>query len=114
MQNQKNCTSKNHDKIESINYCEKSKIYMCKKCENMHSILFPNHNTFNIKENSDQILSGLCQINNHLKTLKYYCKTHNLLCCASCISKIKDNENGQHSECVICNIEEIVEEKKIN
>ena len=44
--------------------------------------------------------------------LEYFCKSHNVLCCAACISKIKGKGNGQHSECNICFIEDIKDEKK--
>ena len=54
----------------------------------------------------------LCKENNHNEELIYYCKNHNKLCCSKCITKIKDEENGQHSDCTILNITEIEEEKK--
>ncbi len=37
---------------------------------------------------------------------------HNQLCCAACLSKIKDKINGQHTNCNVCSIEEIENEKK--
>ena len=40
-------------------------------------------------------------------SLDYYCKTHNILCCAACIAKIKGRGNGQHKKCEICFIEKI-------
>ena len=49
---------------------------------------------------------------NHPYELKYFCKTHNKLCCAECITKIKGKENGQHTDCDICFIEDIEKEKK--
>ena len=39
--------------------------------------------------------------------LEYFCKTHNQLCCAACLCKIKKNENGKHLDCDTCTIEEI-------
>ena len=44
--------------------------------------------------------------------LKYFCKTHNKLCCAACLSKIKDEKNGQHSDCNVYKIKEIENEKR--
>ena len=44
--------------------------------------------------------------------LEFYCKAHNTLCCAACLSKIKEKGNGQHFECEVCCIENIKEEKK--
>ena len=46
--------------------------------------------------------------------LEYYCKDHNILCCAACISKIEGKGNSQHKDCNICFIEDIKEEKKRN
>ena len=42
----------------------------------------------------------------------YFCKNHNVLCCAACISKIKGKGNGQHADCEICFIEDIKDTKK--
>ena len=44
--------------------------------------------------------------------MDYFCKSHNILCCLACICKIKDNNNGQHSDCEICKIENIEKEKR--
>ena len=44
--------------------------------------------------------------------IKYYCKNHNQLCCAACITKIKGEGDGQHTDCNVCIIEEIKQEKK--
>ena len=35
-----------------------------------------------------------------------------MICCAKCIAKIKNEKNGKHTDCNICNIEEIIDEKK--
>ena len=45
-----------------------------------------------------EINSGICKEKNHKEELKYFCKKHNKLCCVKCIAKIKDDENGQHSD----------------
>ena len=44
-------------------------------------------------------LIGLCKEENHSNILEYFCKSHNVLCCAACINKIKGKGNGQHSYC---------------
>ena len=54
----------------------------------------------------------ICQEENHFAQLEFFCKTHNELCCAACISKIKDNEYGKHKDCNVCNVEEIKDDKK--
>ena len=41
-------------------------------------------------------------------------KDHNELCCSFCITKIKKEGIGQHTDCNICTIEDIFEEKKKN
>ena len=109
-----NCSSKEHNEIEAIAFCQECKIYMCNKCDNYHSKLFQNHHKFNVKEDIKEIFTGLCKEENHSLKLKYFCKTHNELCCAGCLSKIKDKEYGQHSNCDVCNIDNIKEEKKQN
>ena len=107
-----NCSSKEHAEIDATSYCQECKIYMCKKCEKFHSKLFENHRKYNIdKEDIKEEFTGFCLEKNHGK-LKYYCKTHNILCCASCLCSIKDDEYGLHSKCDVINIEEIKDEKK--
>ena len=46
--------------------------------------------------------------------MEYFCKTHNKLCCSSCIVKLKREGKGQHTDCDICLIEDIENEKKKN
>jgi len=108
------CSLKDHLEIKAISFCEICKIYMCNKCENMHSNLFPHHNSYNIDKDSDEIFTGLCKEKDHLNELKFFCKNHNQLCCAACISKIKGEGNGQHKDCDVCFIKEIQDEKKNN
>ena len=109
--NEIRCTSKEHEKINANTYCKECNIYMCKKCENFHSILFQNHLIYNTNEDIKQIFTGICNEDHHSNKLIYFCKTHNVLCCAACITKIKDNENGQHKDCQVCKIERIKKEK---
>ena len=47
-----------------------------------------------------------------MKELEYYCKSHNKLCCGLCITKIKDEKNGQHKDCLITSLKEIKSEKE--
>ena len=106
------CSFIEHTEKKANIFCQECKIYMCHTCENFHSKLLQNHHTCNLDKNINDIYTGLCKEKNHLIPLKYFCKNHNQLCCAACISKIKDEENGQHEECDICPIEEIINEKK--
>ena len=46
----KNCSLKEHCEIEAISYCKECNIYMCNKCEKIHSGLCQNHHTSNRQE----------------------------------------------------------------
>ena len=109
---EKKCSSKEHQEIKAIFYCQICKIYMCNKCESIHQKLFSNHSPYNLNENINEIFTGICKEENHLNSLDYFCKNHNVLCCAACISKIKGKGNGQHADCEICFIEDIKDTKK--
>ena len=67
-----------------------------------------------IGKNANEEFTGYCQEENHNNELEFFCKMHNKLCCAACISKIKRNGKGHHKDCEVCEIEEIEEEKKNN
>ena len=115
MENKMNkCALEEHKEIDAISYCIVCKIYMCNKCEKLHSDLFKKrHQVIIIKDkNIDEIFTGICSEENHINELIYFCKRHNKLCCAECITKIKDKKNGQHKDCGVCSIEEIENEKK--
>ena len=112
MKNQKKCSQIKHADFNAIGYCLECNIYLCNKCISLHSQLFENHQNYNLEKDISEIFTGLCKKKKHKNELKYYCKDHNILCCAACISKIKDKENGQHKDCNVCNIEEIEKEKK--
>ena len=92
----KKCSSKKHEEKNAAYYCPECKIYMCNKCENLHSDLFQEHHQYNCDKDIDLIFTGFCKEINHLDKLEFFCKTHNQLCCGSCIAKIKNNGKGQH------------------
>ena len=108
------CSKEEHKNINSISYCQDCKIYMCLNCEKFHAELFKNHHQFKTEKEQDikEIFTGLCTTNNHNIELQFYCKTHNVLCCSKCITKLKDTTIGQHSDCNVCYIEKFEEEKK--
>ncbi len=113
MENQKKCSSKKHQDIDAISYCQECNICMCNKCINYHDEIFDFHQKYNLKEQDiKDIFTGLCTEPKHKNELNYYCKNHNQLCCAACLSKIKDRGNGKHFDCNVCLIEEIENEKK--
>ena len=103
---------KNHENINANYYCDICQMYICNKCENFHSNLFPNHKLFNLEKDDSNSFMELCEEEGHNMKLEYFCKSHNLLCCLKCISKIKTKNNGKHHDCEVCDAEEIKEEKK--
>ena len=111
-ENKTKCSFDAHKELESISFCQKCQIYMCNECERLHSKLFLNHHKFEVDKNNPEIFTGLCNERNHYYELKYFCKTHNKLCCSECITKIKNKKIGQHTDCDICLIEDIEKDKK--
>ena len=113
MKNEKKCSSKKHIDINAIYYCQECDIFMCNKCINHHDEVLDFHHKYNLNEyNFNEIFTGICKEPKHKNELDFYCKNHNKLCCVACISKIKDKGNGQHTDCNVCLIEEIKDEKK--
>ena len=106
------CSSTDHSEINAISYCQKCEIYMCNKCEKIHSEICKNHIPYSLNKDSRNTFTGLCKINNHSSKLTYFCKDHNQLCCGLCITKIKGEGNGQHTDCNLCFIKDIKDEKK--
>ena len=108
----KKCSNIEHSEINANVYCTKCEIFLCNKCENIHSKMCNNHKSFIMKQDSKEIFTGYCKEEKHQMELEYFCKTHNQLCCAACIAKLQKKENGKHKDCDICFIEDIKEEKK--
>ena len=108
------CSLEKHNDLDANSYCQECKIYMCEKCEKFHSELFTKHHQIKISQDDDdiKIFTGLCQEKNHSIELEYYCKTHNMLICSKCISKIQEKGNGKHRDCDICFIEDFENERK--
>ena len=108
----KKCSNSKHSEINAINYCPECNSYFCNKCSNFHSEFFIKHQVYNLNKNNLEIFTGKCNEINHRLNLRYFCKTHNKLCCAACLSKIKENGDGLHFDCDVVPIEKIKEEKK--
>ena len=108
----KKCSSEKHKENNAIYNCSECKIYMCNKCLNNHSELFQNHNLIKLDKDIKFTFTGYCKEPNHLEKLEYFCKDHNILCCASCIAKIQGKGKGKHNNCNIVFIEDVKEEKK--
>ena len=86
---------------------------MCNKCEVLHSKLFKNHQNFISNKNAEDLINEYCDVENHYHNkLNYFCKTHNKLCCALCLTKIQGKGVGQHKDCDVCFIEDIKDERQ--
>ena len=103
----KTCSSRDHNEIIAVSYCCNCRVFMCNKCENFHSNLFTGHEIFKLDKNINSLFTVICQESNHKQELEFFCKTHNILCCGFCITKIKTERKGQHSNCEVCLIENI-------
>ena len=73
----KKCSFEEHSEKEAVFYCQECNIYMCNKCENLHSQLFKGHHKFKLNENINEIFTGLCKEENHNVQLEFFCKSHN-------------------------------------
>ena len=112
MENRIKCSLEEHNEIDAICTCPECGIYMCNKCENLHSSLLKKyHHPYKLNK-VDEVFTGICKEKGHTDKLKYFCKNHNQLCCAACIAKINEEGDGQHKDCDVCNIKNIKEEKK--
>ena len=110
---EKKCSNIEHKDINVNSYCSKCEIYMCNKCQNLHSKLFNDHQAFVLEKANDEKFTGLCKEERHHLELQFFCKTHNQLCCALCLCKIKKESMGKHHDCDVCDIEDI-KDGKIN
>ena len=109
----KKCSLDEHKENDAKSFCPECKIFMCTKCEKMHSGLFKNHHQYNLN-NINEIFFDVCKEKNHPFKLDYFCENHNQLCCAACIAKVKYKGNGKHKDCNVCSIKRIKEKKKAN
>ena len=108
------CSYDDHKDIKAVKYCQECNVYLCNKCNQFHGQLFSQHHTYPLDKDLNEIFTGFCKEENHQKELNFFCKDHNELCCACCISKIKARGNGKHFNCNVCDINDICEEKKKN
>ena len=111
MEAQIKCSLEEHKEINAVKYCPECKLFLCNKCENLHSAWLKSHHPSELKKDSD-FFTGICKEKNHEKKLEYFCKDHNQLCCRLCIAKLNEKGEGQHKDCDICYIEKIKDEKK--
>ena len=110
----KKCSLDEHVDVDAIYFCQECKINMCNKCHKVHSGLLKNHHVITLEQNIKNVFTGLCPKPNHAMELEYFCKTHNQLCCVSCIAKVKADGKGQHKDCDIYLLTQIKNEKMKN
>ena len=110
----KKCSLEEHKDKDAILYCQECKINMCNNCVKIHSSLLKKHHVYSLEKEIKDIFTGLCTNRQHSLELEFYCKTHNELCCAACISKIKFNGKGKHNNCEVYHIRKIKNDKKLN
>ena len=108
----KKCSLNKHSKADAISYCQECKRSFCNKCQNLHSELFEDYKIINLNNDLNEIFIDLCKQKNHNYKFEFFCKTHNILCCSICISKLKDEYHGQHTDCDVCFIKDIKDSKK--
>ena len=59
-ENNKYCSSLEHENTNAISFCPKCGIYLCKKCEIIHSKLLITHVIVNFDNNLDDNFTGFC------------------------------------------------------
>ena len=58
------CSSINHKEFDALTFCGRCNIYMCNKCEKLHSELFSNHNQIKLEKGKDiaELFTGFCKV----------------------------------------------------
>ena len=102
----------NHKETEAVIFCQECNKALCNKCKQHHSELFKSHSEDILDKNSTTILSKYCRDEHHNVEFEYFCKTHNQLCCAKCISKFVKKGNAKHNNCDLCLLEDFKAKKK--
>jgi hypothetical protein len=57
MENAQKCSMKMHENINASSFCQECKIYMCNKCEKLHSGLFENHHQYILGKDNEEIFT---------------------------------------------------------
>ena len=108
----KKCYTKSHANKKAVKFCFNCNKYLCEICSASHFKCDRKHELYSLDTDHNLSFTGTCTEANHPNKLDYFCNTHNNLCCAACLCKIKEKGDGQHNECNACYIGEIKEEKK--
>ena len=110
----KKCSSKEHQQIEAVYYCQNCNIYICNKCDKFHSDMFQNHIKISLDKEKSEIFTGFCNEEGHSNKLIFFCKTHNVLCCSSCLCKIKKKAMDSIKIAMYVKLKILKKRKKIN
>jgi len=68
----KKCSSKNHGEINAISFCPKCFIYLCNKCENIHTDLLQNHISYHLNIKENELFTDICKEKNHNSFLQFF------------------------------------------
>ena len=70
MENKIKCFSEEHKEIDAISFCPECRIYMCNKCENIHSSFFKNHKIYKLTNEEeifmDFVKKKIIQLNQNI------------------------------------------------
>ena len=108
----KYCSLAEHSQVDAVVFCPECRLFMCTKCEKIHLEYLTIHHLYKLDKELNSIFTGFCKCGNHKDELNYFCKTHNILCCAECIIKVKDEIYGHHHDFEVCHIKDIGESKR--
>ena len=64
---EKKCSNSSHKENNAKTFCQECKIYMCNRCDKLHSELMENHHIYKLEKDKslDEIFTGLFQERNH-------------------------------------------------
>ena len=105
------CFNDDHEEqVAATKFCPECKQFYCEDCLKLHNKLYKKHKP---KALEDKIIfKGMCNEYQHNEKYEYFCRTHNKLCCSKCTTKIKDETHGEHSNCEVCKLVDILSEKE--
>ena len=107
----KKCSLTKHSEVDAVSYCQECKKYFCNKCQNHHQEILGDHKIIKLNK-LNEVFIDKCKEDNHNDKLEFFCKDHNILCCARCITKIEEEGYGQHKDCNVCHVKKIEDEKR--
>ena len=99
----------NQDDLEEYNNITKVYNFYLEEEDESLNLELSQNNYFDLSdENIEKKSKIFCFEGDNHNEFEYFCKTHNKFVCASCIVKIKKKGKGQHHDCDVCIIEDLV------